>query len=141
MIPLFHYYTFTGFDPAQDTPVEILHTFLLGIVKYYWSETVSKLNQSKSMQTFRERLASVNESGLNLPKMQADYITRYSGALIGKHFKSLVQIMPFILYALVNKDLIKAWSILGRLGVLIWTIDIFDLESYVVSESHKSSPQ
>lgn len=119
--------------------MEILHTFLLGIVKYYWSETVSKLNQSKSMQNFRERLASVNESGLNLPKMQADYITRYSGALIGKHFKSLVQIMPFILYALVNEDLVKAWSILGRLGVLIWTIDIFDLESYVVSESRKSS--
>lgn len=125
----------SGFDPPRDTPVEILHTFLLGVVKYFWSLTILEVQQAKQMDLFRTRLTSVNETGLNIPKLPHDYVLRYHGALIGKHFKGLVQIMAFIVNGLVREKLNLGWNLLGRLAVLIWESDIVDLDCHCVSNS------
>ncbi|KAF8259700.1 hypothetical protein EI94DRAFT_1773885 [Lactarius quietus] len=86
-----------GFNMHQDTPTEILHTVLLGIVKYYWAQTIWYLkHRSKSISLFQTRLASTNWNGLNALSTNTD--------LIGKHFKSLVQVMPFLVYDLVTQD-------------------------------------
>ena len=37
----------------QHTPIEVLHAFLLGVIKYLWLETVSSLT-STGRQTFAE---------------------------------------------------------------------------------------
>ncbi|KAF8833805.1 hypothetical protein BDN67DRAFT_992780 [Paxillus ammoniavirescens] len=85
----------------KDTPTEILHTILLGVVKYFWGQTAFILNKAHLLQTFQTRLDSVNKDGLNSPTLGADYIVRYKGGLIGKHFKSLAQVMPYLIYDLV----------------------------------------
>lgn len=36
--------TLEGLDPHQDTPVEILHVVLLGYIKYFWRDAISRLN-------------------------------------------------------------------------------------------------
>ncbi|KAJ7798132.1 hypothetical protein B0H14DRAFT_3546008 [Mycena olivaceomarginata] len=119
-----------GINMHKDTPTEILHTILLGVVKYYWGQTVWLLEKGKDFSLFQTRLNSVLADGLNIPKIQADYMCQYKGGLIGKHFKTLSQIMAFAVEGLVPPDVLEAWLILGRLTVLLWHTDIDDIESY-----------
>jgi hypothetical protein len=90
------------------------------------------MNKERTTSLFRERLASYDLNGLKLPKIPVEYIITYSGALIGKHFKVLVQVLPFVLYDLVSEDLYKCWKHLGHLAVKIWQTDFLDIEEYAV---------
>ena len=138
-----------GFNMHNDTPTEILHTVLLGVVKYYWAQTIWYLkNRSKSLPLFQTRLASVEWHGLNALSTDAAYICQYNGSLIGKHFKSLAQVMSFLVYDLVPEDVLCAWNIIGGLVVLLWHTDIEDIECYLVrfrttslSRYHPNMPQ
>lgn len=51
-----------GFDPVRDTPVEILHTFLLGVVKYLWHETQSQI-KCDNKQAFIESFNRSSKRG------------------------------------------------------------------------------
>lgn len=124
-----------GLDVHQDTPVEILHTVLLGIVKYYWAQTFHIIDKAKKTSIFQARLGSFNIDGLNIPTLSAEYICQYRGGLIGKHFKSLAQIMPFIIHDLVSQEVLDAWLLIGRMCVLLWHTEIHDLNAYLVSSS------
>ncbi|KAJ6469227.1 hypothetical protein DFH09DRAFT_1294525 [Mycena vulgaris] len=119
-----------GVDMHKDTPTEILHTILLGVVKYYWGQTVWLLEKGKDFPLFQTRLNSLMEEGLNVPKIQADYMCQYKGGLIGKHFKTLSQVMAFAVHGLVPEDVLEAWLILGRLTVLLWHTEIEDVTAY-----------
>jgi hypothetical protein len=116
----------------KDTPTEILHTILLGVVKYYWGQTIWILEKGQDFPLFQARLNSLVSDGLNVPKIQADYMCQYKGGLIGKHFKTLSQIMAFAVQGLVPPDVLEAWLILGRLTVLLWHTEIVDVDSYTV---------
>lgn len=122
----------TGVEIHNDTPTEILHTILLGVVKYFWGQTVFILARDKTFSTFRARLNSVMSDGLSIPKIPSDYIWLYRGSLIGKHFKTLSQIIAFTIYDLVPRDVLDAWTVLGRLTVLLWHTEIEDIDIYVV---------
>jgi hypothetical protein len=125
--------TSAGFNMHLDTPMEIVHTVLLGVVKYYWAQTIWYLkNCSKSLDLFQIHLASVEWNGLNAPSTDAAYICQYHGSLIGKHFKGLAQVMLFLVYDLVPEDVLRAWNIIGALVVLLWHTEIEDAECYLV---------
>jgi hypothetical protein len=57
-------------------------------------------------------------------------------SLIGKHFKSLAQVMPFIIHDLVPPTVLNAWTVIGELVVLVWHTKITDTEAYLVSSMH-----
>ncbi|KAI0644697.1 hypothetical protein C8Q79DRAFT_912903 [Trametes meyenii] len=120
-----------GLDVHQDTPVEPLHTHLLGVVKYFWAQTTWVLEKSGHFATFQARLNSLSKFGLKVPNIMADYMCRYRGSLIGKHFKTISQIMSFAVCGLVEENLQNAWLAIGYLTVLLWETEIDDINSYV----------
>ncbi|KAG2153502.1 uncharacterized protein EDB93DRAFT_1239739 [Suillus bovinus] len=124
-----------GLDIHMDTPTEILHTILLGIVKYFWGQTVFLLDKAKFMDIFQVRLESIDKDGLNAPCLNADYICHYKGSLIRKHFKSLAQVMPFLIYDLTPLTVLNAWTVIGELVVLIWHTNIVNTEPYLAKSS------
>jgi hypothetical protein len=121
-----------GINIHQDTPTEILHTVLLGVVKYFWAQTVFLLGRDKTLALFQTCLGSIDINGLHASCLNADYICAYKGGLIGKHFKSLAQVMPFLIYDLVPKSVLNGWHAIGELVVLRWHTSIEDREVYLV---------
>lgn len=124
--------TLTGLDVHKDTPVEPLHTHLLGVVKYFWAQTVWVLEKQGRFAEFQARLNSLSRLGLKIPNIMADYMCRYRGALIGKHFKTISQVMAFAISGLVDETLQNAWVSIGHLTVLLWETEIADVKVFVV---------
>ncbi|EGN93454.1 hypothetical protein SERLA73DRAFT_64084 [Serpula lacrymans var. lacrymans S7.3] len=128
-----------GMDIHQDTPTKILHTVLLGVAKYFWGQTVWLLDEAHLLTTFQRCLESINKDGLNYPTLGAEYICRFKGSLIGKHFKSLAQVMPYLIYNLVSSDVLDGWTVLGDLIVLLWHTRIDNTNEYLVRISMTKS--
>lgn len=114
---------------------------LLGVVKYFWGQTVWLLGKSKLMSVFQTRLASISTVGLNDPTLGAEYICQYKGGLIGKHFKSLAQVMPYLVYDLAPQTVLNGWTAIGALVVLLWHTEIDDTEVYLVRHCMLSDVQ
>ncbi|KAF8346814.1 hypothetical protein F5887DRAFT_834375, partial [Amanita rubescens] len=120
-----------GVNVHLDTPTEILHTFLLGVVKYWWGQTVHIIASSKQMNLLQTRLASLDTHGLNAPSFDPAYICHYKGGLIGKHFKSLAQLIAFATYDIVSEPVLNGWVTIGLLAVFLWHTRINDIDKYL----------
>ncbi|KAJ7762229.1 hypothetical protein B0H16DRAFT_1455842 [Mycena metata] len=118
-----------GFDPAKDTPIELLHTILLGIVKYIWHVTHTSWS-TEEKRTYALRLQSTNTDGLSIPAIRSNYIMQYAGSLIGRQFKILAQTNIFHVRGLVTDNQFTAWRATGELAALLWVPEIRDLASY-----------
>jgi hypothetical protein len=56
---------FPGFDGCKDTPVEILHVFSLGVIKYMLRDFMQSLT-TKKLDELRHWWAAANLNGLNI---------------------------------------------------------------------------
>ncbi|KAJ7882391.1 hypothetical protein B0H14DRAFT_2565379 [Mycena olivaceomarginata] len=75
----------TGLDPSQDTPLELLHTILLG----------------------------------------------YKNNLIGKHFKTLMQILSFHIHEISTPEQFTLIKAAAELCARLWVPEIDDMEDYL----------
>ncbi|KAJ7889801.1 hypothetical protein B0H14DRAFT_2561498 [Mycena olivaceomarginata] len=121
----------TGLDPSQDTPVEFLHTILLGVVKYIWHI----LNTSQWSDTDRHllaiRLQSTDIGGLTVPPLRAGYMIQYRNNLIGNHFKTLTQTLIFHVHKICTPEQFALIKAAGDLGARLWVPEIDNMDEYI----------
>ena len=122
---------FPRFDAQQHIPTEILHTFLLGVIKYLWHETTKPMSAA-NLQHLGSRLSELSHVSISGPATsQAKYISTYPNSVLGRHFKEIVQLGAFALDDLpIGNDLFQLWIDTGRLTSLIWFPRISDMDRY-----------
>ncbi|KAG8719403.1 hypothetical protein FRC09_011168 [Ceratobasidium sp. 395] len=116
-------------DPNQDTPVEILHVILLGVVKYFWRDAVSR-QKGDGKEVLKARINSLDVSGLGLAQLRGATLVQYAGSLTGRDFRAIVQIGPLVLHGLVPECVYEAWLALAHVAPLVFQQDIEDIDDY-----------
>ncbi|KAI8444470.1 hypothetical protein BY996DRAFT_6435255 [Phakopsora pachyrhizi] len=111
-----------GFDGHKDTPVEVLHVVLLGIIKYLYCDIIGGLSGNKKDEVIA-RLQSFDTGNLNIPPIKAKYLVQQYSSLVGKDFKVLIQASPFF----------KIWISLCHHCSFIFQTHIRDLTKYMAN--------
>ncbi|KAF8168642.1 hypothetical protein K438DRAFT_1616019, partial [Mycena galopus ATCC 62051] len=120
-----------GLDPSQDTPVELLHTILLGVMKYIWHLLNTSQWSDTDRHLFAIRLQTTDLSGLTVPPLRAGYMIQYKNNLIGKHFKTLMQTLAFHIHSICTPEQFTLVKAAGELGALLWVPEIDNMENYL----------
>ncbi|KAG1813074.1 hypothetical protein DFJ58DRAFT_720359 [Suillus subalutaceus] len=112
----------TSIDPHTDAPVEILHTVLLGFIKYLWCDVVSvRIGKDKlKCELLETSLSSVDVSGLGLSHLAGHTLVQYAGSLVGRDFCAIAQVALFMLHDLVPMECYDTWVALSNMIPLIW---------------------
>ncbi|KAI8455747.1 hypothetical protein BY996DRAFT_4636994 [Phakopsora pachyrhizi] len=124
------FFELKGFDGHKDTPVEVLHVVLLGILKYLYRDLIGGLSASKKDELIA-RLQSFDTSNLNIQPIKAKYLVQHYSSLVGKDFKVLIQAAPFVFFPLIEDSKRKIWISLCHLCSFIFQTHITDLTKYM----------
>ncbi|KAI9624088.1 hypothetical protein KEM48_009166 [Puccinia striiformis f. sp. tritici PST-130] len=119
-----------AFDGCQDTPVEILHVILLGVVKYLWKDFMGQLKPAQ-LHEIEARWAAFQINGLNVAPIQAKYVIAHYKSFAGKEFQVVLQATPFVLFPLMTNEQREIWTDLCYIGSYAFQTHIIDMESYI----------
>jgi hypothetical protein len=121
---------FSGFDMVRDTPVEVLHVFLLGAVKYLFRDFMKTLDETQK-DDLTALWNSFNTNSLNIPSIRPISLVKYSSSLVGKDFRIILQAAPFVFFQFMTPSDINIWSSLCHLGSLIFQTHIENMTTYI----------
>ncbi|KAI9327614.1 hypothetical protein BDR26DRAFT_952563 [Obelidium mucronatum] len=118
------------FAGPADTPVEILHTVLLGVVKYSTLVTIGNLS-AQEKQKLKANIEGVSQLGF-AKTIQGHGMVHYVGSCNGKDFRTFVQLAPFVLSSVVGNIELDLWIALSNLTAHLYASEIGDIESYIL---------
>ncbi|KAL1677158.1 hypothetical protein EV122DRAFT_214798 [Schizophyllum commune] len=119
-------------DAHADTPVEILHVILLGFVKYFWRDVIAHRLGKAEKPILKARLNSFDTSGLGIPPLSGDVLVDHAGSLVGRDFRAIAQVAPFVLHGLgIEDNIIRVWMALSKVIPLVWQPEIEDMDDYL----------
>ncbi|KAI7937024.1 hypothetical protein MJO28_015923 [Puccinia striiformis f. sp. tritici] len=114
-----------GFDGCHDTPVEVLHVILLGVIKYISNDFLTNTIKPKQANDLLGTWQSFITDSLDLPVLNAAYMYKHHRSMIGKDFKILLQCAPFVFYQFMNEPQQDLWqsggSFIGQIHS-IWRV-------------------
>ncbi|KAH9807163.1 hypothetical protein DFH28DRAFT_1152885 [Melampsora americana] len=124
-----------GFNGHLDTPVEILHVVLLGVVKYLYRDTMKVIKPGKSggrvYNNLSARWRSFDRKGLKLPPIIPNTLIQFFQSLVGKEFRTVLQTVPFVFYSHVAEDVRHLWTALCSLGSYVFQTEITNVDIYL----------
>ena len=98
----------------RSTPVETLHTILLGPYKYLLKVTIPKFSKVQKAEILA-RIRAFNFSGFRV-KLVGNVI-QYHQSFVGRDYKAWAQMAPFIIFPYLNEDDKTLWLALSKVGV------------------------
>ncbi|KAH9810786.1 hypothetical protein DFH28DRAFT_1064014 [Melampsora americana] len=124
-----------GFDGHADTPVEILHVVLLGIAKYLFRDSMKELGSvkigSKTYNNLSARWRSVNTKGWNIPPIQPNVFVTFYQSLVGREFRTVLQLVPFVLFEHLSQEKRDMWTSLCILSSYIFQTKMSNMKTYL----------
>jgi hypothetical protein len=124
-----------GFDGAKDTPVEILHVFQLGIIRYLLRDFMSGLTEGNKKK-LEAHWRAFNTDSLNIPPLQAFFMVNHYKSFIGKHMKIVIQAAPFVFFPFMTTEQRELWRSLCLLCTYVYQTKIDDMDQYILDLQH-----
>ncbi|EFP78718.2 uncharacterized protein PGTG_04674 [Puccinia graminis f. sp. tritici CRL 75-36-700-3] len=119
-----------GFDGCRDTPVEILHVLSLGVVKYLVKDFMGKLKEHQ-LNEMEARLHSFCSDALHIPPIQAKYMMAHYKSFVGKDFRTIVQVAPFVFFPFMNQQQLDVWIPLCYICSMAFQTHIPNMNEYI----------
>ena len=103
----------------RSTPVEVLHTVLLGPYKYLLKALMKRLSGEEKSQLLA-RVASFNYSGID-SKITGN-ICYHHKSFVGRDYKAIAQMAPFVFGPYLSPEEKTVWLALSKVGFVMYQL-------------------
>ncbi|CAO3657031.1 unnamed protein product [Mucor hiemalis] len=135
----------SSWNPSKDCPVEILHTLLLGIVKYTWNLIADKLLNDNQLKVIQYNIRQYRTKAF--PTLNSSLF--HYKSFLGRDYKITVQNMPTVLKPSFEHDsfnscsqrikdtIFNCFDSISRVTSMVYMGEIrYNYEEYLINLRH-----